>query len=85
VGQFQCPQSRFKHRELWHHKGVPHKQKIPNDSLPFERLGESLYEKESREAEAILAKERASRKTSAKPQRGVRKPYPSGHPVRESF
>ena len=38
------------------------KEKIPNDSIPFEALGESLYEKESREAEKILAKERATRK-----------------------
>jgi hypothetical protein len=42
------------------------KEKIPNDSIPFEALGESLYEKESREAEKILAKERAARKALAK-------------------
>jgi hypothetical protein len=38
------------------------KEKIPNDSIPFEALGESL---ESREAEKILAKERAARKALA--------------------
>jgi hypothetical protein len=34
-----------------------------------ERPGESLYAKESREADAILAKERAARKASAKRKR----------------
>ena len=29
---------------------------IPDDSLPYERPGESLYEKESREAEEILSR-----------------------------
>ena len=38
------------------------KKKIPNDSIPFEVPGESLYEKESREAEQVLAKKRAARK-----------------------
>ena len=32
----------------------------------LERPGESLYEKESRKAEEVLAKERAARKTSAR-------------------
>jgi hypothetical protein len=45
------------------------KEKIPNDSFPFEAPGESLYEKESREAEEILAKERATRKALTKPKR----------------
>jgi len=42
------------------------KEKVPNDSIPFEAPGESRYEKESREAEEILAKERAARKGLAK-------------------
>jgi hypothetical protein len=42
------------------------KKKIPNDSIPFEVPGESLYEKESREAEKVLAEERAARKALAK-------------------
>jgi hypothetical protein len=42
------------------------KKNIPNDSIPFEAPGESRYEKESREAEEILAKERAARKALAK-------------------
>jgi hypothetical protein len=49
---------------------VPQKKTTPEDSLPFERPGESLYEKESREAEKILARQRAGRKlSSAKPKR----------------
>ena len=45
------------------------KTKEPNDSIPFvERAGESLYEKESREADEVLAKERAVRK--GPPKRG---------------
>jgi hypothetical protein len=39
--------------------------KKPRD-FPLERPGESLYEKESRWAEAILAKQRAVRKTAPK-------------------
>jgi hypothetical protein len=39
-------------------------EKKKRRGLPFERLGESLYEKESREAEEYLAKERAARKHS---------------------
>jgi hypothetical protein len=38
------------------------KKERPEDFLPYERLGESLYEKESRWAEAILANERARNK-----------------------
>ena len=38
-------------------------KRIPNDSIPFEAPGESRYEKESREAEQILAKERAAART----------------------
>ena len=38
-------------------------KKIPNDDIPFEAPGESRYEKESREAEQILAKERAAART----------------------
>ena len=42
-------------------------KRIPNDSIPFEAPGESRYEKESRGAEQILAKERAAaRPISAK-------------------
>jgi len=42
----------------------------PNDSIRFvERAGESLYEKESREADEVLAKERAARKASLKRRR----------------
>ncbi len=48
------------------------KKKIPNDSIPFEAPGESRYEKESREAEQVLAKERAARKASAK-RKGIHK------------
>ncbi len=47
--------------------------KIPNDSIPFEAPGESLYEKESREAEKILAKERAARKALAKRKKNSQK------------
>jgi hypothetical protein len=36
--------------------------KNTGDWRPFEKLGESQYEKESREAEAILEKQRAGRK-----------------------
>jgi hypothetical protein len=49
------------------------KAKIPNDSIPFEPLGESRYEKESREAEEILAKERAARKALAKHKKNSQK------------
>ena len=42
------------------------KKNIPNDSIPFEAPSEYRYEKESREAEKILAKERAARKALAK-------------------
>jgi hypothetical protein len=52
---------------------VQEKKKIPNDSIPFEAPGESRYEKESREAEEILAKERAVRKASAKSRRNSTK------------
>ena len=48
-------------------------EKIPNDSMPFEALGESLYEKESREAEKILAKERGARKALAKRKKNSQK------------
>ena len=41
------------------------KRITPEDRLPFERPGESLYEKESREAEKELAKQRADRKLSS--------------------
>ena len=37
---------------------------MPKDTFPFERPGESLYAKESREADAVLAKRRATRKAS---------------------
>jgi hypothetical protein len=37
------------------------KKKISENSLPNERPGESLWEKESRKAEAILARQRAAR------------------------
>jgi hypothetical protein len=47
---------------------VPQRKRTPEDSLPFERPGESLYEKESREAERILAK-RAVRKAAARPKK----------------
>jgi hypothetical protein len=47
-------------------------KKTPNDSIPFEAPGESRYEKESREAEQVLAKERAARKASAK-RKGIHK------------
>jgi hypothetical protein len=52
---------------------VQKEKKIPNDSIPFEAPGESLYEKESREAEQVLAKERAARKALAKPRRNPQK------------
>jgi len=42
-------------------------KKTPQDSRPFERAGESLYEKESRSAEIVMAKRRADRKTPARP------------------
>ena len=49
---------------------VQKKIKELNDSIPFvERAGESLYEKESREADEVLAKERAARKASLKRRR----------------
>jgi len=49
-------------------------KKIPNDSIPFEAPGESRYEKESREADQILAKERAVvRKISAKRKKNPKK------------
>jgi hypothetical protein len=52
---------------------VQKKTKIPNDSIPFlERPGESLYEKESRDAEQVLTKERAARKVLAK-RKGIHK------------
>ncbi len=55
-------------------RDVPKRIKEPNDSIPFvERPGESLYEKESREADEILAKERATRKASAKRKKKPRK------------
>jgi hypothetical protein len=41
-------------------------KKLPQDWRPFDRPGESLYEKESCRDEAILAKQRAARKASAK-------------------
>jgi hypothetical protein len=47
--------------------------KIPNDSIPFEAPGESLHEKESREAEKILAKERAAREALAKRKKNSQK------------
>jgi len=44
--------------------------RIPNDGIAFESPGESLYEKESRAAERVLAKQRArkaaKRTTNAK-------------------
>jgi hypothetical protein len=43
---------------------MKNRKKRPDDFLPYERPGESLYEKESRRAEAILAKERARAKPS---------------------
>jgi hypothetical protein len=52
---------------------VQKEKKIPNDSIPFEAPGESRYEKESREAEQVLAKERAARKALAKPRRNPQK------------
>lgn len=60
------------------------KEKIPNDSIPFEALGESLYEKESREAEKILSKERAARKALAKRKKNSLKPDRSSYPVFDS-
>ncbi len=60
------------------------KEKIPNDSIPFEALGESLYEKESREAEKILAKERATRKALAERKKNSQKPDKSPYPVFDS-
>jgi hypothetical protein len=52
---------------------VKRQKKATFDYFPFERPGESLYEKESREAEAILAKQQAARKASTK----LRKPRKS--------
>jgi hypothetical protein len=53
---------------------VQKKTKIPNDSIPFlERPGESFYEKESRDAEQVLTKERAARKALAKRKRNPQK------------
>ena len=49
------------------------KKKIPNDSIPLEVPGESRYEKESREAEQVLAKERAARKALSKRTKNPRK------------
>jgi hypothetical protein len=40
------------------------KKKSIEDFLPYERPGESFYEKESRQADAILARERARNKRS---------------------
>jgi hypothetical protein len=45
------------------------KKRSPEDLLPVELPGESLYQKESREADVILAKQRAARKVSAKPRK----------------
>jgi hypothetical protein len=51
------------------------KKKIqsPEDFLPYERPGESLYEKESRRADAILGKERVARAKTAKLKRAGRR------------
>ena len=52
----------------WHHSGVT--KRDSSSQFPPENPGESQYEKESREADEVLAKKRAaSKKTSAKPKR----------------
>jgi hypothetical protein len=48
------------------------KKKISTAYFPIELPGESLYEKESREAEAMLAKQRTAHKVSAKPKKSTK-------------
>jgi len=48
---------------------MPKSKRDPNEGLPYERPGEPLYEKEGRQAEVILARERNAKRKLKKKRR----------------